>query len=111
MKENWDGTNFIIISVYGILPAFIHKVSQLPTSGCGYSFGPAILIIDKSWNDKGLLIHELTHVKQWYRSFGRSSNKLSTDMNYRIKTEIEALSNQIKLNFIKKKNLTLMSST
>jgi len=46
--------------------------------------------------DKGLLVHELTHVRQFYRLFVVHSLLYKLSKRYRYKSELEAYVNQIK---------------
>ena len=69
---------FEIISVYRFLPAFVFFTDKtIPKQFAGMTNLNVIRIRPKYEHDKGLLEHELTHVKQFYRSFGLSNFKRS----------------------------------
>lgn len=64
--------------VYRFLPVFILYTDKIPPKRfAGITNLNIIRIQPKYKQDKGLLEHELTHVKQFYRSFGLSNLKRS----------------------------------
>jgi len=82
--------------VYGILPAFVFYVDSLDGFG-GKANGPVVRVLKKySGSDEGLLQHELTHVKQWYRTFFTHGFWYMFVENYRLDAEIEAYKVQAK---------------
>lgn len=81
--------------VYRILPAFIFYTNRFVRKG-GLAFGPFIFIRPKYRNDGGLLEHELTHVKQFYRSLGFFLLGYYLSWKCRLKAEIEAYAVQLK---------------
>ena len=82
--------------VYKILPAFISfEPINIPWVG-GYATANKIVISPKYTNDKGLLDHELTHVRQWYRTFGFHSWLYKNKKKYRLNAEVEAYKEQLK---------------
>jgi len=81
--------------VYGILPAFITHVESAKKSGSAK--GPFIKIRTKHSFDIGLLYHELTHVKQWYRTLSIHSLLCLCSKWYRKVSETEAYRVQLKL--------------
>lgn len=58
--------------------------------------GPFIFIRPEYRDDIGLLEHEKTHVKQWYRTLGLHSFLYLFSKNYRLKSEVEAYRQQSK---------------
>lgn len=58
-----------IMFVYFVFPVFVFYVKKL-RKFAGRSCGPIIVIRKSHKEDKGLLVHELTHSRQLYRSFG-----------------------------------------
>lgn len=77
--------------VYNILPVIILYLSL---EG-GRNLGPIVFINkDLKW-DKGLLEHELTHVKQWYRLPVLHNILYIVSDKYKLKSELEAYKNQI----------------
>jgi hypothetical protein len=94
--DKWKNKNLVITTVYGILPAFILKIKNIPfveneNDASGYESGPVILLSCSGWESEELVVHALTHVKQWYRTFGRHCELLK-DIDYRVKIELEAVS-------------------
>ena len=60
----------MITFVYRFLPAIVLYTDKgIPERFAGYTRGIVVRIRPEYRNDKGLLMHELTHVKQNYRSF------------------------------------------
>jgi len=68
----------------------------IPDRFAGYTIGPVILIRPKYRGDRGLLEHERTHVRQWWRSFGLLSILYSLSWRYRLRAEIEAYCVQLR---------------
>ena len=62
----------------------------------GETRGPIILIKPQCRDDTGLHIHELTHVKQWFRTLGIHSFLYLFSKSYRLKAEVEAYREQLK---------------
>ena len=60
-----------------------------PWAGGG-AYGPLIFIRPKYVNDIGLLEHEKTHCKQWWRTFGIHMFLYFFNSKYRLKSEVEA---------------------
>jgi len=84
--------------VYGILPVFIKHVDNMrrPRSTGGYAKGPFIKIRTIHSFDIGLLHHEITHVKQWYRTLMLHSFVYMFSKWYRKVSETEAYRVQLK---------------
>lgn len=82
--------------VYKILPAFIFVSENLEPQFGGKTNGPVIRIREKYQNDDGLLHHELTHVKQWYRTLFLHSLLYKFSLLYRLDSEVEAYKEQLK---------------
>lgn len=55
--------------VYGIFPVLVRYVDDLPDFA-GFSYGPYVTIEKAYRSDRGLLAHELTHSRQFYRTLG-----------------------------------------
>ena len=55
--------------VYAIFPVLVRYVAEIKDHA-GFSYGPYIKIKDSYKNDIGLLNHELTHSRQFYRTIG-----------------------------------------
>ena len=87
----------MIKTVYKVLPAFIIYTNRFIDDGfSGKAFGNIILIKPHYKNDKCLLMHELVHVKQFYKTFGLHSVLYKLSEAYRLKCEIEAYTETIK---------------
>ncbi len=84
--------------VYGILPVFIKHVETMrkPESTAGYAKGCFIKIRTKFSFEIGLLHHEITHVKQWYRTLGLHSLLYMCFKWYKKLSETEAYRVQLK---------------
>jgi hypothetical protein len=61
----------------------------------GYTYGPIILIDPAYKDDLGLLAHEQTHVKQFWRTFGLHPILYYFSESYRLKSEVEAFRVQL----------------
>lgn len=61
----------------------------------GQSYGIAIRIAPEFFDDKGFIAHELTHVRQFYRSFGLHAFAYYFSKKHRLKSEVEAYKAQI----------------
>lgn len=84
-----------MIKFIGILPYFISYVDNLKDGFAGITNGPFIKIKKAYRHDLGLHAHEITHVKQWYRTFGLHSFLYKVSDTYRLKAEIEAYRSQL----------------
>ena len=85
--------------VYGIFPAIIsYPDSGIKEGSAGTTSGIFIKIRPNYKDDKGLLEHELVHVKQWYRTFTLHSILYKYSSKYRLNSEIEAYKVQLKVN-------------
>ena len=77
--------------VYGVCPALVFFTDSINDKFGGMAFGPIVKIRKKYENtDEGLLQHELTHAKQWYRTLGTHGIWYKLSESYRLKSEIEA---------------------
>ena len=63
----------------------------------GYTIGNKVIIQLHLKEDRGLLIHELTHVDQWYDNW-LFSFRYRHFKTFRLKMETEAFANQLKEN-------------
>ena len=82
--------------VYGIFPAFV-SYKEVDGKVKNFAKGCRIVIQPKYKDDKGLLKHELAHVKQWYRG-GLLIHTLryKRSRRYRLYCEVEAYKEQMK---------------
>ena len=82
--------------VYVIFPAFI-SYKEVDKEIKNYVSGCRIVIQPKYKEDNGILQHELTHVKQWYRGgLFISSWRYDESRKYRLQCEVEAYKNQMR---------------
>ena len=70
--------------------------NNLPANSNGAANGPVVRIRPGYEDDRGLLEHELTHVKQWWRTLGLHSILYLCSKRYRLKAEVEAYREQLK---------------
>ena len=81
--------------VYGIFPALVFYTDKIKEGFGGVTNGPIVRIRKKYENtDEGLLQHELTHVKQWYRTLMTHPIWYGLSQSYRLNAEIEAYKKQ-----------------
>ena len=80
--------------VYKIFPAFVSYTNDMDRQWAGWTSGPFVKIRPCYIYDKGLLTHELTHVKQFYRTLGLHLI-LRNFKGYRKNTEVEAYRAQL----------------
>jgi len=85
----------MIKTIYKILPAFISYVDKLPKEKGGKAKFCFIKILKKYKDDIGLLNHELTHVRQFYRLSVIHEYLNHFSKKYRLKIELEAYRNQL----------------
>jgi hypothetical protein len=71
-------------------------VDSLPPSMGGCANGPVIRILKQYKDDVGLYQHELTHVKQWFRTLGLHSFFYLFNQQYKLDAEVEAYKVQAK---------------
>ena len=62
----------------------------------GKAFGPVILIRAGYEHDRGLLAHELVHVRQFWRTFGLHPLFYWLSKRYRYRAELEAYHEQLR---------------
>jgi hypothetical protein len=81
---------------------------SIPKKFAAMTRGPFVLIRPDYKQDKGLLEHELIHVKQWWKNplFHALRYKFST--KYRLQCELEAYKHQLK--FYENDNIYLFAS-
>jgi len=84
--------------VYKILPAFISYSDVLPDGVGGQAKNIFIKILPKYKDDRGILEHELTHVKQCYRTFMFYGTLYKFNRKYRLDSEVEAYKVQLATN-------------
>lgn len=65
-------------------------VKRLPKGSAGFTVGPIVLIKDGYEADIGLVEHELTHVRQFWWSFGLFLILYLLSKRYRFQAEVEA---------------------
>jgi len=80
-----------LMFVYGILPALVFYTDSLKELVGGSTNGPIIRIRPRYKDvDAGILQHELTHVKQWYRTFATHGLWKLLFESYKLRSEVEA---------------------
>lgn len=67
----------------------------IPKKFSGMTYGFIAFIRPHLFDDVGLLAHESTHIKQWWRSFGLGPFLYLLSKNYRLKWEVEAYRAQL----------------
>jgi hypothetical protein len=82
--------------VYKIFPVLILFAHSLGEWKAGEARGPVIRIAKSHADDAGLLAHELTHVKQFYRTLGLHGLLYLLSKRYRLAAEVEAYREQLK---------------
>lgn len=84
--------------MYGVLPALVWYGENIADSRFGgFANGPLIRIRSKYIIDHGLLEHELTHVKQWWRTLGTHGVLYAVSSKYRLASEVEAYRAQLRI--------------
>ena len=92
--------------VYKCLPAFIFYTDNLPDGVGGRANGPVIRIRNKYKGvDEGIHQHELTHVKQWYRTILTHGLLYVMFELYRLNSEVEAYKKQLEYSVNREKDL------
>ncbi len=83
--------------VYGIFPALVFYTNRLKEGFNGVANGPVVRIRPGRKDDEGLLQHELTHVRQFYR-FGMIFPALLywASEDFRLAAEVEAYAVQLR---------------
>lgn len=76
-------------------PALVIYTDDLPGDIGGQARGPVVLIKTKYATDIGLLMHELTHVKQWWLTLGLHSLAYRFSRAYRLWSEVAAYREQM----------------
>jgi hypothetical protein len=71
-------------------------VDSLPPDVGGCANGPVIRVLKKYRDDKGILEHELVHVKQWFFTLSLHSLLYLIFPEYRLWSEVEAYKEQLK---------------
>ena len=66
----------------------------IPSWAAGCAFGPIVLIRPKYKDDKGLVAHELMHVKQWVFTFGIHGFLYLLSDVYKLWAEVQAYKKQ-----------------
>lgn len=79
-----------LMFVYKFLPALLFYTDNIKEKFGGMTYGPVVKIRNKYKDDRGLLEHELNHVKQWYRTLGTHGIWYRLSEKYRLKCEIES---------------------
>ena len=81
--------------VYGIFPAFIKYTEKVSYGRAGTANMMFIRILPDARDDVGLLNHEMTHVRQWYRTIGLHTLLYAWSERYRLSAEAEAYAVQV----------------
>ena len=90
----------IIRNVYKYLPVFIFFTNKFVHSDTvGKCWGIICTIRPQYKSDEALIQHELTHCKQWYRTFGIHGIWYHISDKYKLKCEVEAY--QVQLDWYK----------
>ena len=69
---------------------WIYYTDNVPSGSAGCANGPVIRIRPEYEDDKGLLEHEKTHVRQFWRTLGFHSLMYLLIKRYRLNAEVEA---------------------
>lgn len=84
-------------TVYKILPVFVNYGDfGVPDKFGACTRAIFVFIRKKYQDDTGLLMHEKTHVKQFYRTLGLHPFLYLLSKTYRLKSEVEAYREQLK---------------
>jgi hypothetical protein len=82
---------FRIDFLWGFAPTLTIYSKILPGSIIGICLGPIVIIQKQYITDKGTLVHELEHCKQfWSRGLGLHFLRYCLSRQYRLRCEIEA---------------------
>lgn len=79
-------------------PALVFYTDNMEQGMNGMTVAFIVFIRKGRENDKGLLEHELTHVKQFWRTAGTHGVRYNIDDQYRFRCEVEAYKCQLKYN-------------
>lgn len=82
--------------VYGVCPAFVFYTEKIKEGFGGVAKWCRVKIRPKYRDDRGLLEHELTHVKQWYRTLFLHPVLYKFCAKYRLRSEVEAYRVQLR---------------
>ena len=74
----------------------VFYVKKLPDGFGGKANGPVIRILREYKGNRGLLAHELVHVKQWFITCGLHSILYKFSKTYRLRCEVKAYREQLK---------------
>lgn len=96
--------------IYNFIPIPIFQTNCIPKNFDALSFGVLVLIRPDK-NNEALIEHELTHCKQFYRSFGINSLAYLISSESRYQLELEAWSAQIQKDHTAKHKASQMLST
>lgn len=92
--------------VYRVLPAFVFYADWIvPKKYDALTVFNVVFIRPSHRNDEGLLHHELTHVKQIYRTFPLFPLRYNLSKKYRLNAELEAY--KVQLSYEKDKEQAL----
>lgn len=75
----------------------IFLTTLIPRRFDAYTIGPIILLRPTSCNDAGLIAHERTHVRQFWRTLGLAGLLMLTSRKWRLRYELEAYREQLKI--------------
>lgn len=81
--------------VYKVCPVIVAYVDGGTKGFAGISYGPFVKILNERKGDTGLLEHELTHSRQFYRSAGIIGLMYKFSKKRRYKYEMEAYTVQL----------------
>lgn len=72
----------------------IYSDALVPDGKAGCARGPVVFIRPGRRDDRGLLMHERTHVKQWWRSAGLFTLRYAWSRSFRLAAEVQAYREQ-----------------
>lgn len=76
----------------------IYTDRLIPARYEAYTIGPIVLIRERQLGNRGLLEHELVHVRQFWRTLGLCGIGRMLSRRYRLACEVEAYREQMRHN-------------
>lgn len=83
----------------------------IPARFDGFTFGPVAFIRPRRKGDAGIVAHESTHVRQFWRSFGLAGFLYVLSKKKRLEYEVEAYREELKISPDKAEAFALALST
>lgn len=87
----------LVYKVFPVLVLYIEKLPLFWKKFSGVTLGLLIMIKESTSDPEGLLKHELKHVEQFLRTVGMMPLLYLFSMRFRLKYEIEAYNEQVKM--------------